>query len=193
MEAHATGRHGHAEGRWLMRAMQKEGDEEFVPGSEGEDCEGELCCAKPALRRRKRTVDYWSESVDTTFNDRPGYTHFGRTRKGGDVRPLRKEQPIPKKIVESVTLLNFFGREGNQPLPLPQAKSTSQKSKSTSQNVRHKPPSTRTKWGRPTKKKPDNDKQFRRTLMAVKADGECATPPAKRKKWGGTVSYLVCN
>ena len=53
------------------------------PGSSGD----ESATPKRSTRVRK-PVNYVNEGHDTFFNDRPGYTDFGRTRRGGDRRPL---------------------------------------------------------------------------------------------------------
>lgn len=70
-----------------------------------------------ASRPRRSTTaqcpDYVGEQVDEHFNDgRPGYTHFGRTRKGGDTRPNGKEPEVPKAITSGVTIHNFFCASG---------------------------------------------------------------------------------
>ena len=48
-------------------------------------------CATPKRKRSARVrehVDYVHESQDQYFDGYPGHTNIGRTRKGGDRRPL---------------------------------------------------------------------------------------------------------
>ena len=66
--------------------------------------------------RRSTTQEpnYVDENVDQYFNDgRPGYCHFGRTRKGGDTRPNGNVPTLPPALVSKVTIHNFFCAAGN--------------------------------------------------------------------------------
>lgn len=63
--------------------------------------------------RQRCGVNYVANNIDTTFNDRPGYSHFGRTRKGGDIRPRQQAKPkLAPAIQKSVTMHNFFASPG---------------------------------------------------------------------------------
>ena len=57
-----------------------ESDEE----TKADECEVVLRRSK---RKIKSIVDYHAEQVDSFFENEKGYSHFGRTRKGGDRRP----------------------------------------------------------------------------------------------------------
>ena len=92
-----------------------------------DDVELEVPSNDAAVRRSPRVnkkPDYHSVKIDKTFCGRPGYTHFGRTRKGGDKRPRRAPQKAAseqndKTRAQNLTMLNFFASAGKQPLPLP--------------------------------------------------------------------------
>ena len=59
--------------------------------SEDEDAvERETRCSGRTMRARKH-VDYTREKKDPFFDGYSGISHFGRTRKGGDVRPRAKQ------------------------------------------------------------------------------------------------------
>ena len=55
---------------------------------------------KNVRRCAKRQIHYDEEKHDQFFENTPGYTDFGRTRKGGDKRPNAAGQtnPIPNTI-----------------------------------------------------------------------------------------------
>ena len=96
-----------------------EQDESSDGDDEDSECTEEIDAPVAAIRPRPRrstrgNPDYVGEHVDQHFNDgRSGYTHFGRTRRGGDVRPAAGEQPkLPKVYRNSVTIHNFFCAPG---------------------------------------------------------------------------------
>ena len=69
--------------------------------------------SRPSRSTSNNNPVYVGERVDQHFNDgRPGYTHFHRTRKGGDVRPNGTELTLPKAIQCGVTIHNFFCAPG---------------------------------------------------------------------------------
>ena len=67
--------------------------EEWMPGlvlAELSDDE-ESVQPRRSSRARKQ-VDYGGENHDGFFAECPGYTNFGRTRKGGDKRPRKSKK-----------------------------------------------------------------------------------------------------
>ena len=72
--------------------MSGSSDSDFVPT---EDCvsvrqQTTLLDKRKRRRRSVKKIDYTKESEDDFFTGVTGYTHFNRTRKGGDVRPNAK-------------------------------------------------------------------------------------------------------
>ena len=177
-------------------------EEEWQPGDEEEEDDataqllgdrGVTNSGSAVLRRSSRNVgqqrdgqqrkpDYVSEKHDQTFVGRKGYTHFGRTKLGGDCRPNGKPVQVPKH--KHVTMLNFFSAAGKQPLPLPQKTIDLTRTAKTPSP----PKKTRTKWGRPTGKTQHAKVQAMKSRAASsKTASALAVPPQKRKKWNGTV------
>ena len=82
--------------------------------SDNNDEDAELPSLRRASIRSKKTANYVDTNVDDTFNDRPGYTHFGRL-KGGTGKGACKTR-VPKsqaKIVRNLlTIHNFFAAPG---------------------------------------------------------------------------------
>ena len=64
--------------------------------------------------RRRNTIvpNYTTVKVDTTFTGHTGYSHFGRTHKGGDVRPNGTPPTLGVSIQNKVTIHNFFASPG---------------------------------------------------------------------------------
>ena len=179
-------------------------EEEWQPSDEQEDATAQLLgdrsgassndanSGSVVLRRSPRSVgqrrkpDYVSEKHDQTFVGRKGYTHFGRTKLGGDCRPNGKPATVSKH--KHVTMLNFFSAAGKQPLPL--SRKTIDLTRTA---VAPTPKKTRTKWGRPTNKTKDAKVQAMKKRVATsKTASALAVPPQKRKKWNGTVRDNIC-
>ena len=60
-------------------------EDEWVPSSGDEEQTSQNRTRKS--KRSQKPVDYCNETIDKRFEDYPGMTSFGRTRKGGDRRP----------------------------------------------------------------------------------------------------------
>lgn len=166
-----------------MATEDGDGDGDFVPSAY-------LSRTAPSSKslnlRERRTVDYTQERTDLEFAGEKGYTHFHRTRKGGDKRPLGTPN-TPKASGPSVTLLNFFGVGNNKPMTMPKKHKRKQLAKSPS------PPITRTKWGRRTKTTgllASKIRKFKAHVARTETAGACSRPPAKRCRWNGTVSIV---
>ena len=168
-------------------------DDEWLPSASSDDGEPDpsptaTCTPSTNVRRSSgrvsRKVNYAEERIDQTFVGRKGYTHFGRTRHGGDCRPNAKPVSMPKEISTRLTLFNFFAAPGKKPLPLPQNKDVA-----TNKPLNRYPKPTRTKWGRPIKKATASDKEqaMKVRVANCKTAGALAVPPQKRRKWNGTV------
>ena len=165
-------------------------DSDYEPDERASGRESTDTPARPTRRRSIRTkgkrVDYDAEKVDMQFSGAKGYTHFGRVRKGGDFRPNAVKAVGPSKAGKSaVTVLNFFAPVGKKPLPKSRKPQSVKKQKS--QTIL--PPTTRTKWGRPTKRVSEDDKvqRMKARVANCKTAHGLAVPPQKRKKWNGTV------
>ena len=87
---------------WTPSDGEAESDgEEWMPGlvnvnaDEGLDAEeehGEVATHRSS--RTKKQVNYCGENHDEFFDDSPGYTNFGRTKKRGDRRPRAKQNDV---------------------------------------------------------------------------------------------------
>ena len=75
-------------------------DEEWLPEAEEVN---DVSVQPRQSRRRKKDVDYISEKKDNYFDNYPGLTNFGRTRKGGDRRP--RASPKCVRVVNNECLL----------------------------------------------------------------------------------------
>lgn len=141
------------------------------------------------VRNRGKQVDYVNEKHDNEFAEAKGYTHFGRTRKGGDKRPNAPSVEPPKKTISAVTMLNFFATPGKRPRPRPNAVidlcNTSKKMSDLSTR-------TRTLWGRPAKSsvKDTNISTMASRVKRTATDGGLAVAPTPRRKWKGAVRCL---
>ena len=67
--------------------------EPLVDVDDSEDEGDEINCVRISTRKRK-AANYVNEKADDFFSDSPGYTNFGRTRKGGDRRPRAENKPV---------------------------------------------------------------------------------------------------
>ena len=70
-----------------------------------EESDGSPPPSPPPLRksaRVKRSLNYSEECVDKFFSDVKGYTHFQRTRKGGDKRPFAAAATVYNSIVLNI-------------------------------------------------------------------------------------------
>lgn len=124
-------------------------DEDWEPPSKHGSCNEADVPVRRSGRKRKQ-VDYVNEKQDAEFAGVKGYTHFGRTRKGGDVRPRRKAERKPSAAITSrVTMLNFFARPGRTVVPMTPSPRADKASKNKKASTARKP--TRTLWGRPKK------------------------------------------
>ena len=66
--------------------------------SEDEDAVERERCSGRTMRARKH-VDYTREKKDPFFDGYSGISHFGRTLKGGDVRPGAKQVMLSAMFV----------------------------------------------------------------------------------------------
>ena len=175
-------------------------DELYSPGKDDDyQPSATVVCTPSTIVRRSsgrvsRKANYAEEIIDQTFVGRPGYTHFGRTRLGGDRRINYGKVSMPKEISTRVTMLNFFAAPGKKPLPL---KRNAEVVTNKSCNHANRPPKkTRTKWGRPKKNVTESDKtqEMKTRVSNCKTSGALAVPPQKRSKWNGTVStnFYAC-
>ena len=72
----------------------------LVEADLSEDEDGAQCKRERGRTLRARTaVDYTAEKNDEFFSAEKGFTHFGRTRKGGDIRPRAKQVMLPTMFV----------------------------------------------------------------------------------------------
>ena len=126
-------------------------DEEWQPENEVNAAAQTEATAVVQWRRSARNngkrPDYVHERCDEEFSGCKGYSHFGRTRKGGDNRPNSKAALAPKKTRSSVTMLNYFATPGKRPRPIPRVVVDLTGKQSTAGTS----PQTRTRWGRPPK------------------------------------------
>ena len=139
-------------------------------------------------RNRDKEVDYdyVNEKADNHFCEYKGITHFGRTRRGGDIRPNADIVQPPKKTRSSVTMLNFFAAPGKRPRPKPVIDLSSET------KTKRDSPTTRTRWGRPPKSDHKSEKinSMKNRVKRVAAEGALAVAPTPRRKWNGTVIFL---
>ena len=163
-------------------------DDEWQPSAESDEDDNDEWQPSTNIVRRSsgrnsRKPNYTDAKIDQTFTGRTGYTHFGRTRLGGDRRPNGKPVPMPKAISTRVTMLNFFAAPGKKPLPL------TRNAEVATNKKRNHVKQTRTKWGRPRKNATECDKAhaMKARVSNCKTSGELAVPPQKRQKWNGTV------
>ena len=73
--------------------MSGSSDSDFVPTEDCVSVRQQTTLLDKRKRRRRgsvKKIDYTKESEDDFFTGVAGYTHFNRTRKGGDVRPNAK-------------------------------------------------------------------------------------------------------
>ena len=144
-----------------------------------------------ALRRSSRNsgkkADYVNEHVDEEFSECKGYTHFGHTRKGGDVRPNVGPVQPPKKTRSAVTMLNYFSPPSKQPRPRPRKFVDLTRKQSTAGTS----PKTRTRWGRPPKCEEKKEKivSLKKRAQRTATTGALAVAPTARRKWNGTVRF----
>ena len=135
--------------------------------------------------------DYVNERCDQEFSDCKGYSHFGRTRKGGDNRPNSKAALAPKKTRSSVTMLNYFATPGKRPRPIPRVVVDLTSKESTAGTS----PQTRTRWGRPPKcsSKTATIVSLKKRVQRTATAGTLSVAPTPRRKWNGTVRLNVNN
>jgi len=91
-------------------------ESDYVNTSESDVGSDDVKLIRRSCRKATAPKNYVACRVDTTFNDRPGYTHFGRSRKGGDFRPrqtIATAPKLPATITKTVTMHNFFAAAGN--------------------------------------------------------------------------------
>ena len=140
-----------------------------------------------SARNRDKEVDYVNEKADKHFCEYKGITHFGRTRKGGDIRPNADIVQPPKATRSSVTMLNFFAAPGKMPRPKPVIDLSSET------KTKRDSPTTRTRWGRPPKsdRKSEQIHSMKKRVKRVAAEGALAVAPTPRRKWNGTVIFLL--
>ena len=147
------------------------------------------------MRKRKQAV-YVGSNTDTFFSGLPGYTHIGRTRKGGDKRPRGLPTPAPKPIPtgNGSTLLNYFSLGGRPVTPLQSVKET------TAKPVKKKakpgrPPITRTLGGKPPPNEEavqaDRIAKLKYKLQRSETFGSLAKAPQDRRSWNDSVSILI--
>ena len=159
-----------------------------------ERMEVEAVQAAPVNRKRRRSprmlkvIDYNVERQDKEFAGLKGYSHFGRTRLGGDQLPRGDQDKIPLHVKLSVTMLNFFAPPGKQPIALPPTKKIREEKGRQAMK-------TRTKWGRPAK---HDVKQHKILLMKSRMErtqhtGSIVVPPTGRHSWNGTVRNTFAN
>ena len=170
-------------------------DEEWVPLVHVDDSDSDDEAPRESTGRRstrkRKPVKYVGSATDTFFSGLPGYTHIGRTRKGGDKRPRRVTgRAQPKPSGNGSTLLNFFSMGGRPVAPLkPVAKKKPQRP------ISARPPITRTLGGKrpPTKQAAEAAAivALKEKLVRSRAFGSLAKPAQKRRSWNGSVS-LFC-
>lgn len=139
-------------------------------------------------RNRAKKPDYVNERCDKEFSGEKGYTHFGRTRKGGDARPNANPVQPPKKTTSSVTMLNYFSPPDKRPRPRPRVVVDLTCKQSTAGTS----PKTRTRWGRPPKcsVKAAEITEMKKRVQRVATGGALAVAPTPRRKWNGTVRFI---
>ena len=166
-------------------------DEDWEPPSKHGSCNEADVPVRRSGRKRKQ-VDYVNEKQDAEFAGVKGYTHFGRTRKGGDVRPRRKAERKPSAAITSrVTMLNFFARPGRTVVPMTPSPRADKASKNKKASTARKP--TRTLWGRP-KKHEKRDAKIRAMQKNVErklSEGTASMPPTKRMEQSGSMKAKV--
>ena len=161
----------------------------------------------PQRKRTRRTiaaVNYTTEKTDSFFDDRPGYTHFERTRKGKDHRPRglnATKKTLPAAAVKKkATLHNFFTVNGKAPLPLTPNKTVdltkdSQQAKTPQEKKpTKKKKKVQLKWGRPTSAKQsetDELAKLRKDIITTKTAGCLSVPAQKRRQWHGMMKRHV--
>ena len=74
--------------------MSDGSDEAWEPENEDDAGNNEAVSAVTPRRskRQREPCDYGKEQCDTFFSNEKGYTHFHRTRKGGDCRPNKAKK-----------------------------------------------------------------------------------------------------
>ena len=138
--------------------------------------------------------DVLAKNVDQEFVGKKGYTHFHRTRKGGDAAPNRvvDVNKLPAWTKKKVTMFNFFARAGKSVVPLPVARANKKPAHKAGLS---RPPVTRTKWGRPKKDTGTVSAKVVKLKATCKSkrEGELAVPPKQRRKQSGTLRQKVTN
>ena len=170
-------------------------DEEWQPENEVNAAAQTEATAVVQRRRSARNngkrPDYVHERCDEEFSGCKGYSHFGRTRKGGDNRPNSKAALAPKKTRSSVTMLNYFATPGKRPRPIPRVVVDLTSKESTAGTS----PQTRTRWGRPPKcsSKTATIVSLKKRVQRTATAGTLSVAPTPRRKWNGTVRLNVNN
>lgn len=168
-------------------------DEDYEPNA----MPAPATAVRRSARNRDKEVDYVHEKHDNHFSEYKGLSHFGRTRKGGDMRPNGGNEEPPKATRNSVTMLNFFATPGKRPRPRPKVVIDLSKTKK-----KRASPTTRTRWGRPPKSNGKSVKilQMQNRVKRTAADGALSVAPTPRRKWNGTVNVFffllfvsICN
>ena len=152
-------------------------DEEWLPEAEEVN---DVSVQPRQSRRRKKDVDYISEKKDNYFDNYPGLTNFGRTRKGGDRRPRASPKCVrvvnnecllvcclctfqhlflfhcqqKKTVVISTpqrTMLNFLLKKGKTVAPVVPTSKAKKRAKGKKGHGDQPKKTRRLTWGRPAK------------------------------------------
>ena len=169
-------------------------DEEWQPENEVNAAAQTEATAVVQRRRSARNngkrPDYVHERCDEEFSGCKGYSHFGRTRKGGDTRPNSKAVLPPKKTRSAArTMLNYFATPGKRPRPIPRVVVDLTGKQSTAGTS----PQTRTRWGRPPKSslKSEAVSSMKQRMQRTATGGALSVAPTPRRKWNGTARFNV--
>ena len=159
-------------------------------GSEDIDTAVNLTPARKVLpaRKVKVKINYEAASTDDFFSGQPGYTDFGRTRKGGDRRPRAVGR---KKSIQveprATTIMHFFAAPGASPMPKPKAV------KKKKQKDARLPKTRVLRIDKPeaaARAKIRRVDSLRKKVVTVCSEGDLAVDRQNIKKWSGSVSCL---